>query len=123
MSGGKLERRRLAEERWPKLTRFLASYLHEDSSLHGSVGGAIAAAIGEASPEMKRTILREWRDWSVTEGATDDVRRFLHDGFGVAVYFKNPIDARNLMNRTYDEILVSVKAETSHANDRRVVKA
>lgn len=119
MSRRRLERRRLAEERWPTLSRFLGCYLHQDFDvLHGSVGGAIAAAIRDASLEMRRTILREWRDWNVTEGTSDDIRSFLQDGFGVAVYFKKPIDARNLMNRVYDEILVSVKAETSHAQDQ-----
>lgn len=63
-------------------------------------------------------MLREWRDWNATEGASSDIRRFAQNGFGVAVYFKKPIDARHLLNRIYDEILASVKAETGHMSPK-----
>ena len=43
----------------------------------------------------------------------DDIRSFLKDGFSIHLHFPTPLDARNFMNRFYDEVLVAVKAETS----------
>jgi hypothetical protein len=63
---------------------------------------------------LRQTILREWRDWQLLEGTnSDDLRRFVNDEFGVAVWFKKPIDARHFMDRLYDEFIASVRAETS----------
>ena len=103
----------MAEERWPLLANLIASYFNEDYEvLFGSLSGAFSAAARDGPLERRRAILKEWRDWNAAEGAKDELRPFLKDGFGVRVLLRRPVDARDLMNRLYDEILVVVKAET-----------
>ncbi len=114
MSRRTLERRRAAEERWPTLTNMLACFFNEDYNiLYGSLDGAFAAAVKDAPLETRRTILREWRDWQTAEGMGDDLRSYVNDVFGVAVRFERLIDARNFMNRVYEQLIVSVRAETA----------
>jgi hypothetical protein len=109
----RLERRRLAQERWPLLTNAMTCHFNQDYDLlYGSIDGALTAAGRAGSLEHRRSILKEWRDWNATEGATDDIRPLLDDGFGVDLLFKTPTDARDFMNRVYDELLSGVKAET-----------
>jgi len=119
MSRRTLERRRAARERWPNLANLLTCYFNQDYNLlYGSIGGAFAAAMAEAPLELRRTMLREWRDWQAVEGLNnEDLRRFVNDGFGVDLYFKKPLDARNFMNRVYDEMIASVRAETGRQGD------
>lgn len=113
MSRRRLEQRRLAEERWPLLANLLVCHFNEDFDiLYGSLDAAFAAAVSDGSVEHRRAVLKEWRDWNTTVGAVNDVRPLLDDGFGVALFFKEAIDARNFMNRIYDELLVGVKAQT-----------
>ena len=42
----------------------------------------------------------------------NDIRPSLYDGFSVAIWFDEPIDARNFMNRIYDGLTERVRAET-----------
>ncbi len=117
MSRRTLERRRLAEERWPQLANILACHFNQDFDiLYGSLAGAFSAAARDGSLEYRRAVLREWRDWNNSEGAVNDIRPFLDDGFAIALLFKTPLDARHFMNRFYDEVLVSVKAETRRSS-------
>jgi hypothetical protein len=75
--------------------------------------GAVAAAVADARLDTKKAILQEWRDWQSVEGLSpEDVQRSVEEDFGVAVFFKKPIDARNFMNRIYDEFMASVRKET-----------
>ena len=112
MTTRKEERRAIAEERWPLLSRVLSGYFHQDyAEVHGSVDGALAQAISDASLAHKQTLLKQWWNWNQTEGATDDIRRLLNDGFGIALHFKKPIDARNFMNGIYDGFIRSVRQE------------
>ncbi len=107
------ERRKLAEQRWPLLSNMMACHFNQDFAiLYGSLEGAIAAAVQDGSFDHRRALLKEWRDWNVTEGAVDDIRPFLEDGFSTDIWFKEPIDARHLMNRVYDGLMEGVRAET-----------
>ena len=113
MSRRRRELALLAEERWPLLTNMMVCYFNEDYDLlHGSLDGAVAAAVTEGSTDYRRSLLREWRDWNSSQGAVNDIRPFLEYGFHVAVLFKTGLEARHFMNRIYDELLVRVKAET-----------
>jgi hypothetical protein len=117
MSRSTRERAKVAAERWPNLGNLVGSYLNEDFALlHGSLAGALSAAARDGTLAYRQQVLKEWRDWNATEGAVADPRPFLRDGFQVAVQLPEPIDARKLMNRLYDELIVQVRAET--AGDR-----
>ena len=95
------------------LTNLMACHFNEDFNiLHGSLDRALAAAARDGPLEHRRAILKEWRNWNSTEGAVDDIRPLLEDGFAVALLFKQPIDARNFMNRVYDELICGVRVET-----------
>jgi hypothetical protein len=94
------------------LTNLMACHFGDYDLLHGSLGGAVAAAAADGSTDHRQSVLREWRDWNGSAGAVDDIRAFLQYGFGVAMAFETPLEARHFMNRIYDELLVRVKAET-----------
>jgi hypothetical protein len=116
MSRARLERRRRAQVRWPLLWNLLGRYFNEDLDIqHGSVDGAMAAAVRDGPLEHRRSILKEWRSWNATEGAVDDIRPFLEDGFGVALWFESSTDARCFMNRLYEQLIVGVRTETAPA--------
>ena len=67
------ERRKVAEERWPRLLNLMASYFNQDSDiLYGSLEGAIAAASRDGSLDHRKGVLKEWRDWQFVEGAVVD---------------------------------------------------
>ena len=101
-----------AEERWPMLYQFLG-YCHEDwPEFHGTPEGAVEAAIAEYPLKMRQEVLRQWRDWNVSVGIKDDVRKLVNTGLGVKVFFEQPIDGRNFMNMVYEKLIVSVRAET-----------
>ncbi|WP_066656555.1 MULTISPECIES: hypothetical protein [unclassified Sphingomonas] len=105
-----------AEERWPLLHNLMVVHFNEDFNIDfGSLEGAMRAATAGGSVEHRKAIIREWRDWNASEGIKDDVRPFLHDGFGVAVLLRKPIDGRNFMNRVYDELIAGVRAEVGKA--------
>ena len=105
-----------AEERWPLLHNLMAVHFNEDFKIDfGSLEGAMKAATAGGSVEHRKAIIREWRDWNASEGIKDDIRPFLHDGFGVAVLLQKPIDGRNFMNRVYDELIAGVRAEVGKA--------
>ncbi len=105
-----------AEQRWPLLQNLMACHFNEDFDiLFGSLEGAMKAATTGGSVEHRKAIIREWRDWDVSEGIKDDIRPFLHAGFGVAVLLRKPIDGRNFMNRVYEELVAGVRAETEKA--------
>ena len=109
----------MATERWPLLTNMMVCHFNEDFDLlHGSLGGAVAAAGADGSTDHRRSILREWREWNSTQGAVDDIRPLLEYGFRVAILFKTALEARQFMNRIYEELLVRVKAETKGPPDR-----
>ena len=109
----RLERRQVAEKRWPLLTNAMTCHFNQDYAIiYGSLDGAMAAVARDGSLEHRRAILREWRDWNATEGAIVDIRPLLYDGFGVDLLFKTPAVARHFMDRVYDELVSSVKAET-----------
>jgi len=82
--------------------------------LYGSFNGAITAAVRDGSLDHRRAVLREWRDWNLSEGGADDIRPSLDDSFSIDIWFKRPIDARNFMNRIYDGLIEGVRAETQH---------
>ncbi|WP_066803885.1 contact-dependent growth inhibition system immunity protein [Sphingomonas asaccharolytica] len=114
MSRATLERRRIAEERWPNLANLLGSYFSQDfESIDGSLTEAIDAAALDGTPEHRRVILEEWRDWNLSEGIVDDIRSLLGDGFGVEVHFETPREARIFMNRIYDSLKSSVSTRTT----------
>lgn len=79
--------------------------------LYGSLDGALAAAARDGPLEHRRAILKEWWDWNASEGAVDDIRPFLLDGFAVDLVFESPLQARSFMNRVYDELIMRVRAE------------
>jgi hypothetical protein len=107
------ERRIRAEQQWPLLLNMFGCYFNEDlDHPYGNLAGAFEAASRDGPLEHRRSILKEWRDWNATEGAVNDIRPFLHDGFGVNVRFDQPIDARHFMNRVYDCLIEQVRAET-----------
>ncbi|MGQ2977571.1 MAG: contact-dependent growth inhibition system immunity protein [Sphingopyxis sp.] len=113
MGRARQERRKFAEEQWPLLSNLMACYFNQDFDIiHGSLTGAINAALHDGSLEHRRAVLKEWRDWNASEGAVNDIRPSLHDGFSVAIWFDEPIDARNFMNRIYDGLMERVRAET-----------
>ena len=82
--------------------------------LYGSIDGAIAAAARDGSLDHRRAILKEWRDWNVSEGTADDIRPSLDDSFSIDIWFKRPSDALDLMNRLYEGLIEGVRAETRH---------
>jgi hypothetical protein len=103
----------MAEERWPLLANLMACHFNEDFDiLYGSLEGALAAAARDGSLAHRQAILKEWRDWNAAEGTAHDIRPFLEDGFAVDLLFETTIDARNFMNRLYDELISGVRAET-----------
>jgi hypothetical protein len=107
------ERRKFAERQWPLLSNLMTLYFNEDfEHIHGSLTGAMDAALQDGSLEHRRDILKEWRDWNTSEGTVTDIRPSLYDGFSVAIWFDEPIDARNFMNRIYDGLMERVRAET-----------
>jgi hypothetical protein len=59
--------------------------------------------------------MKEWREWNATEGAVEDIRRPLADGFSVAVHFKKRADARECMDQVYEAFQTRVKEETRQA--------
>ena len=88
-------------------------HLHEDFDIVcGSLEGAINDATSSGQPEHRKAVIKECRDRNISEGVKDDIRPFLHDGFGVAVLLRRPIDGRNFMNRIYDGLIAGVRAET-----------
>lgn len=102
-----------AEERWPLLHNLMAVHFHEDFDIvYGSLEGAINDATSSGPLEHRKAVIQEWRDWNTSEGVKGDIRPFLHDGFGVAVLLRKPIDGRNFMNRIYDGLIAGVRAET-----------
>ena len=102
-----------AEERWPLLHNLMVIHFHEDFNIvYGSLEGAMNAATSLGPLEQRKAVIREWRDWNISEGVKDDIRPFLHAGFGVAVLLRKPIDGRNFMNRVYDGLIAGVRAET-----------
>ena len=115
MSRARRERRLRAEERWPLLANLMTAHFNEDYAiLFGSLDGSFAAATRDGSLEYRRAVVKEWRDWNATEGPVSDIRPFLKDGFSVALFFRSSIEARNFMNRLYDELLIGVKAATQY---------
>lgn len=113
MARRRLERSKAAREQWPLLSNLMVCHFNEDCHLlYGSLSGAISSATSEGSLDYRRALLKEWRDWNMSEGAVDDIRPFLDDGFGIAVRLDTPVEARNLMNRLYDELMAGVRAET-----------
>jgi hypothetical protein len=99
-----VEAREDAWRRWPLLANLLAAYFNQDYLYsYGSIHGALAAAVGNYSLADRRAVLKEFRNWKRTE-----------TGFGVALRFKTPNEAKRLMDRLYDDILASVISETSH---------
>lgn len=115
MGRRKQERRKAAEQRWPLLSNLMACYFNQDFDiLYGSLDGAIAAAARDGSLYHRRAVLKEWRDWNLSEGTADDIRPILDDSFSIDIWFKRPIDARNLMNQIYDRLIEGVRAETRH---------
>ncbi len=115
MARKKQERRKFHEERWPLLWNLMCCYFNEDfAQLYGSLDGAITAAVRDGSQDHRRALLKEWRDWNFLEGPVRDIRPSLHDGFGIAVRFEGPMEARYLMNRIYDGLMETVRAETHH---------
>jgi CdiI immunity protein len=114
MSRKTRELRLEAEERWPALFQFLAAYCHEDWKIfYGTPEGAVDAAIADYPLADRQQVLREWRDWNVSKGAEYDPRVAVNDGLGVNVLFKEPEAARKFMNVIYDQIIASVRNETS----------
>ena len=112
MSRKTLERRRLAKARWPQLFDLLGSYFSQDFEIiDGSLSGVLTAAANDGSAQDRQSIIAEWLDWNASEGATDDIRPFLSDGFGVEIFFSSAIEARHFMNRLYDELIVRSKAD------------
>ena len=114
MSRRNIERRRDARDLWPTLAYMLGWYFNEDRQvLHGSAEEALTKAAAELPLETRQSIIREWYDWQSKEGGNDDdLRRFVQDGFGVNLYFKKPIDARNFMSRIHDRLIESIRIET-----------
>ena len=103
MSRKTLERRRIAEKRWPHLGNLLASYFSQDfEMIDGSLNAAMDKATRDGSIENRRAIIEEWLNWNSTEGVVDDIRPFLNDGFGIEVFFETALEARTFMNRVYD---------------------
>ena len=94
----------------------MACYFNQDFDiLYGSLEGAIAAASRDGSLDHRRAVIKEWRDWQLVEGAVDDIRPSLDDSFMIDIWFKQPIDARNLMNGLYEGLIEGVRAETRHS--------
>ncbi len=113
MGRARRERRKFAEQQWPLLSNLILGYFNEDFDIiHGSLSGAIDAALNDGSLEHKRALLKEWRDWHTSAGAVNDIRPSLYDGFSIALEFKEPIEARNFMNRIYDGLMERIRAET-----------
>jgi hypothetical protein len=101
------------EQRWPLIRNLMLCHFNEDYDLlYGSLQGAISCAVSEGSVDQRRALLREWRDWNNSVGAADDIRPVLYNCFSVAVFFKQPSDARDFMIGIYDGLLDSVKADT-----------
>lgn len=101
-----------AEERWPALYQFLACYCHEDwPELHGTLEGAIDAAIAGARLEGRKQVAREWWAWNANAGASEDLRAIVNRGLGVKRHFRQPIEARQFMDMVYDKLVLSIRAE------------
>jgi hypothetical protein len=102
-----------AERRWPALHQFLVCYCHEDwSVLHGTLEGAIDAAIAGKHLEGRQQVAREWWDWNANAGVSEDLRAIVNRGFGVNRHFKQPIEARQFMDMVYDKLVLSIRVET-----------
>ena len=81
--------RLLAEERWPLLANLMGCHFNQDYDImYGSLEGELAAAASDGPLEHRRSALKEWRDWNATEGAVDDIRPFLDDGFCVDLFLR-----------------------------------
>ncbi|PZU45349.1 MAG: hypothetical protein DI568_13955 [Sphingomonas sp.] len=92
----------------------MACHFNQDYDvIYGSLEKAIVATTKSGPLEYRRSLLKEWRDWNMSEGAVEDIRLALDDSFAIDIYFSRPIDAKNFMNRIYDVLIESVRAETS----------
>lgn len=103
----------MAEEHWPLLGNLLASYFSQDFQIiDGSLGHAIEIATHDGSIDDRRAVIDEWLNWNSSEGAVDDIRPFLEDGFGVEVFFETELEARKFMNRIYDGLKSGLRVAT-----------
>lgn len=107
------QQRELAEQRWPLLSNLMGCYFNEDFYLlYGSLDGAVAASAKDGSLDYRRAVLKEWRDWNLSVGATSDLRPELTKHFSVAVRFRKPTDARHLMDSIHDSLIEGIRDET-----------
>ncbi|WP_390902354.1 contact-dependent growth inhibition system immunity protein [Sphingomonas bisphenolicum] len=113
MKRGKQQQRDFAEQRWPLLSNLMACYFNEDFDLlYGSLDGAVAASAKDGSLDHRRAILKEWRDWNSSVGAATDLQPELKRCFPIAVRFRNPTDARHLMDGIHDRLIEGIRDET-----------
>ncbi|MGW8202038.1 hypothetical protein ACWGM0_05745 [Sphingomonas bisphenolicum] len=91
----------------------MACYFNEDFDLlYGSLDGAVAASAKDGSLDHRRAILKEWRDWNSSVGAATDLQPELKRCFPIAVRFRNPTDARHLMDGIHDRLIEGIRDET-----------
>ncbi|KQN09502.1 hypothetical protein ASE85_00620 [Sphingobium sp. Leaf26] len=113
MKRGKQQQRNFAEQRWPLLSNLMVCYFNEDFDLlYGSLDGAVAASAKDGSLDHRQAILKEWRDWNSSVSAASDLRPELKKCFSIAVRFRNPIDARHLMDSIHDSLIEGIRDET-----------
>ena len=110
MSRNTREIRLKAEANWPNLFQFLGCYLHQDwPEESGTPEAAVDLAVAETQHEELKLVATEWWNWNATEGAQNDPRMAVNDGFGVEVVFKKPEKARQFMNMVYDKLIVAIR--------------
>ena len=112
MSRATRERWLEAEAHWPNLQQFLACYFHQDCTVEfKTLEEALDRAIAGWTLDGRRLVLREWRDWNAKRGWRNDAEAYVGDGFGVDLLFEDDVAARKFMNRVYERLIGSVRAD------------
>jgi hypothetical protein len=116
MSRSTRERRLEAEELWPNLRQFLRRYFHPNWVIEfATVEAALDQAIPDCPLERREAIIGEWRDWNARKGWSSTLHLKLGHSLGVDIPFDQDVTARRFMNRIYDRLVESVRAEQARA--------
>ncbi len=67
-------------------------------------------AAKETHLAQRQLVLTQWLDWNNASGRKNDVISSLN-AIGVDVHFASDLEARQFMNKVYDKLIVSVRAE------------
>jgi hypothetical protein len=120
---GRRTRRLLREDmdrRFYRLGQFLGAYLHEDLAYyHGTPMRAVEEAIETYPIEERQEVRRELHALLCETTDDDKLRDILNWGFGVAVHFKRPEEARTFAKDVEARLVRSIKEHFDQARHSR----